>query len=134
MAENMQFPIPNEILEPYIKQAVSTAIASALGDGTNLIEGAVSSALAIKVGSNGQVSKYSSDNRYLLVEVLARNKIAEVARETINEMAEQMRPAIKSAIQRQLKAKHQTIAKALVDGMIESLTSKWTTTIKFSGE
>lgn len=30
MADNFQFPIPNEVLEPYIQQAVSTAIVGAL--------------------------------------------------------------------------------------------------------
>ena len=132
MNENMQFPIPNSVLEPYIKQAISAAIVGSLGDGVKLVEDAVQNALAIKVNTEGSVSQYSSDNKFLLIEVLARKKITEIARDVINELAEQMRPKIKEEIEKQLKTKHKLIAQTLVTGMIESLTSKWAVTIKMS--
>ena len=122
--KNFQFPIPNSVLEPYIKQAVAVAITSALEDGTKLVEHAVSVALSETVNSSGKASNYSSDNRYILAEVLAKNKIQEIARETVNEMAEQMRPKIKEQIENQLRNKHSLIAQSLVDGLIGSLTSR----------
>ena len=132
--ENMQFPIPNAILEPYIKQAVSAAIIGSLGDGTKLIELAVQSALNTKVNSEGVIGGSSYNNTYMLADVVAKNKIQEIAREVINEMAEEMRPKIKEQIERQLKTKHSLIAKTLVDGMIESLSSKWSVSINMAKE
>ena len=132
--ENMQFPIPNAVLEPYIKQAVSAAIIGSLGDGTKLIELAVQSALNAKVDSDGKISNSSYNNTHTLADVVAKNKIQAIAREVIQEMAEQMRPKIKEQIEKQLKTKHSLIAKTLVDGMIESLTSKWSVTVNMAKE
>jgi len=132
--ENMQFPIPNSVLEPYIKQAVSGAIVGALGDGSKLIEAVVAQALSQKVSGDGKVSSYSSDNRYTFAEVIATNKIKEIAKEVINQMAESMRPKIQAQIEAQLKTKHKLIAQTLVDGMIKSLTSSWSVSIKMAGE
>jgi hypothetical protein len=123
--QNMQFPIPNSVLEPYIKTAVATAITASLGDGSKLVELAVQQALGVMVASDGAISRYSSDNKYQLVEVLAINKIRELTRETINEMAEQMRPKIKEQIEKQLRTKHSLLAQALVDGLIGSLKTTW---------
>lgn len=125
MSENMQFPIPNSVLEPYIKAAVSTAITAALGDGAKLVEMAVQQALSQKVDADGKVNSYGHYNQHQLVEVVARQKIQEITRETINQMAEGMRPKIKEAIEKQLRTKHNAIAQALVEGLISSLTSTW---------
>lgn len=123
--ENMQFPIPNSVLEPYIKQAVSTAITAALGDGAKLVEAAVHSAMTQKVNQHGKIDQYQSYNTHQLVEVLASNKIRDITREVVNEMAEGMRPAIKEAIERQLRTKHSAIAKCLVESLINSLKTSW---------
>lgn len=125
MEQNMQFPIPNSVLEPYIKSAVASAITASLGDGAKLIEQAVQQALSHKVSHDGTTSRYDSDNKFLLVEAVARNKIQEVARSTINELAEEMRPKIREQIEKQLKNQHSKLATALVDGLIGSLKSSW---------
>lgn len=125
MSENMQFPIPNSVLEPYIKAAVSTAIASALGEGTTLVEKAVQAALTQKVSSNGAVSPHSYDNRYDLVELVATNKVQEIARQVITKMAEGMRPAIEKSVTAHLQKRNNVIAAALVDGLIGSLKTTW---------
>lgn len=125
MSENMQFPIPNSVLEPYIKSAVSTAITAALGDGAKLVEAAVAQALTAKVNSSGTRSSHEYENKYQLVEVVAQNRIQEITREVINQMAEGMRPQIKASIEKQLKAKHSAIAQALVEGLIKSLSTSW---------
>lgn len=132
MAENMQFPIPNSVLEPYIQAAVSTAITAALGDGTALVEKAVASALMRKVDARGVVSNHEYENRNVLVDVVASNKIQEVAREVISEMAEGMRPKIKEAIEKQLKTKHSEIAKLLVSGLMESLKTSWAVKVEIT--
>lgn len=132
MAENMQFPIPNSVLEPYIQAAVSTAITAALGDGTALVEKAVASALMRKVNARGVVSNSEYENRNVLVDVVASNKIQEVAREVISEMAEGMRPKIKEAIEKQLKTKHSEIAKLLVSGLMESLKTSWAVKVEIT--
>ena len=129
MSENLQFPIPNSVLEPYIKAAVSTAIVTCLGDGTKLVEAAVQRALMEKVDETGKKSNYDSYNKYNVVEVLATQKIQEITKQTVSEMAEAMRPQIKKAIESQLAKKHSQIATALVDSLIGSLTASWNVSV-----
>jgi len=123
--DNMQFPIPNAVLEPYIKAAVASAITASLGDGAKLVEHAVHQALTAKVNAHGVTSNSGYDNTHLLADVVSRNAIQAIARETINEMAEQMRPKIREQIEKQLKNQHSKLAQALVDGLIGSLSSSW---------
>lgn len=123
--ENFAFPIPNDVLEPYIKAAVSSAITSALGDGVELVRKAVDAALMQKVDLNGEVSKYYPDNKFNFVEIVAREKIMAIAREAINEMAEGMRPTIQAFVRAHIENKQDEISKALVDGLIGSLETSW---------
>lgn len=134
MSDTLAFPIPNAVLEPYIKQAVATAITGALGDGTKLVEMAVQSALMQKVNSKGVVSNSNYENTHILADIVAKNKIQDIAREVIHEMAEGMRPKIKEQIEAQLITKHTLIAQTLVDGLIESLTSRWSVSINMAKE
>lgn len=130
MNDNMQFPIPNSVLEPYIKAAISTAIAAALGDGVSLVEKAVHAALTTKVNSGGTVSDRNYDNTHDLVSLIATKKIQEVAKTVINEMADGMRPAIEKSIRSQLSKRQDVIAKTMVDGLIQSLKTSWNINIK----
>lgn len=123
--QNMQFPIPNAILEPYIKSAVAAAITSSLGNGARLVELAVHQALTAKVNAQGIMSNSNYENTHLLADVVSRQAIQKIARETISEMAEQMRPKIREQIEKQLKTQHSKLAQALVDGLIGSLKSSW---------
>ena len=134
MSENLQFPIPNNVLEPYIKQAVSSAIIGALGDGTKLVELAVASALNTKVSSSGSVSNYSSDNRYSIAEVIARNKIIEITKTLVTEMVEQMRPDIEKEIRKQISNSKSEIAKAVIDGLLDSIKCSYNVKVSFRGE
>lgn len=125
MSENFAFPIPNNVLEPYIKAAVSSAIESALGDGTEVIKKAVTAALATKVDMYGDVSGNSYNNKYNLIEVLATRRIQEIAKKAVNDMAEKLRPAIERQVREQIMGRSDEISKMLVDGLIGSLQTSW---------
>lgn len=120
-ADVFQFPIPNDVLEPYIKSAVSTAIVAALGDGTKLVENAVAETLNRKVDDRGKVSQYSSDNKYAYAEVVCKDVLSEVIKQTLKEMAEQMKPDLKKEIAKQLKASSSKIAASFVDCLAGNL-------------
>lgn len=123
--ENMQFPIPNSVLEPYIKQAVSSAIISSLGNADELIMKVVENAMKQQCNERGEIEKDRYYNRHPLIETIAKNKIAEITRATINELAEEMKPKIKEQVISHIKKQQGTIAKALVDGLVEGLQMSW---------
>jgi len=131
--ENFNFPIPNEVLEPYIKEAVSASIVGALGDQGRLIEVAVQRAIALKVNSEGNVSRYSSDNKHHLIDVIAQKNIQKITKEVVNEMAEQMREPIGRAVKDQILSHHSEIAQTLVNGLIDSLKTTWNIKVSITG-
>ena len=127
MSENAQLPIPKDILEPYLRQAVATSITQLMGDkGQQLILSAVQSALSAKVdASNGHPSKYNSNSDIPFVEYLARSTIQKIALETVNSMAQDLRPEIEKSVKQTLTKSTNALSKTLVDGMIKSLSSQW---------
>ena len=127
---NLAFPIPNAVLEPYIKGAIATTIASALGDSAKLIEMVVERALADKVNNEGKRSEYSHENKYTIAEVVSRAAIQNIARETIAGLAEEMRPKIEAQIKERIRRQDSVIAKALVDGLIGSLKTSWSVKVE----
>jgi catalase len=131
--ENLQFPVPNSVLEPYIKQAVSAAILSSLGDTDQLIMKVVENAMKQQCNEKGEIDKDRYYNKYPLIETLAKNKIAQITKETILEMAEQMRPKIQEHIISHIKKQQSTIARALVDGLVKSLQTSWSIKVSVDG-
>ena len=135
MADNAQLPIPREMLEPYLKQAVAASIMQLMGDnGMTFVAAAVQNSLMTKVDKDGKVSNSSYYNDTPFVEYLARDTIHKIARETITQMAESLRPSIEEAVKKNLQKSTNTLAKTLVDGMVESLSSQWSVSIKVNSK
>lgn len=132
--ENLAFPIPNSILEPYIKNAVSGAIIGALGGGEDLIKKAIEQVLNLKVDSSGNVNKYTSDNKFNLIEIVSQNAIKTITIKLINEMVKSLEPDIKKSLEGQIKRQHREIARVLVDKTIESLSSSWAISVSFKSD
>jgi CTP synthase (UTP-ammonia lyase) len=121
MAENLTFPIPKELLEPFIQQAVSTSIISALGDGKELINRAVYETVKMKVDKHGEVSKYSSDNKYTLLDILAKNEIKRIVIDTVKISVEELRPQIIEGVKRALNENAEDLGSALVDRYLKDI-------------
>ena len=121
MADNFSFPIPKELLEPFIKEAVATSIVGALGDGTQLITQAVQEVLRKKVDKDGDVSKYSSENKYSLIDILAQKEIKKIVLEVLKEYAHTLRPQIEEGIRSALNSGAQNLGAALYERYMEDV-------------
>jgi uncharacterized membrane-anchored protein len=126
MSDNAQLPIPREMLEPYLKQAVAASIMQLMGDnGMKFVAAAVQNSLQQKVNARGQIDSSSYQNDTPFVEWLARDVIHKIARETVNGLAESLRPSIEEAVKKNLQKSTNVLAKTLVEGMVKSLSSEW---------
>ena len=119
--DNFRFPIPKELLEPFIKDAVSASIIGALGDGTKIITQAVQETLRKKVDRNGNVSNYSSDNKYSLVDILAQKEIQKVVLSVLEEYATVLRPKIEEGIRKALNNDAESLGAALYERYMEEV-------------
>ena len=122
---NATVNIPKDILEPIVRAQVAAGIAAAIGDPAKIIEGVVEHALAQKVDSDGRISKYSSDNKYNIVEIMAKKAIHETVQEAVEDWISEQRPAILEQVKKSLSRKQTAFAKALVDGMVSAAKQNW---------
>ena len=72
---NVSLSISKELVNPIIQAKINEAIISALGGQDELIRKSVDAIMNTKVNDQGKVSSYSSDNKYTMLEIIAKNKI-----------------------------------------------------------
>jgi hypothetical protein len=115
--ENATLPIPNAVLEPYIKAAVAASISGILGNGDEIVRKIVDHAMQQKVNDVGVVSRNSYENNQSFIEFLASSEIHKIARSAMNEMVAEMRPQIKTQIKRLISLRKDQIAEGLLNGL-----------------
>lgn len=125
--------LPDEAIRGAVAARVQTAMIDALGhdeDAAQIIIGKlVDAVLHQKVGADGQVSRYSSDNKFTFVEALCRQAICTAAREAIAAWVTSNTAKISAAIETQLNRRTKGMTKAFVDGLVDSVKSDWRLTV-----
>jgi hypothetical protein len=127
--KNFNFPVPKEILEPFIKDAVSASIIKHLGDPSIIIGNMVERAMSLKVSENGRVENYSPDNKYTYLEYIAMKNIRGHAECALKKFLAEMQPQIEEAVKKCLAKNQTAIAKMLVDSLKENIGNNWCTTL-----
>ena len=125
--------VDNNYLNEAVKSIVMTGIAETL-DKDKIVNGLVKAVLETKVDEKGEISSYSRDNRYTLLEVYVNNIIREIVKEEMKKLVEEKRPKMQEIIRRELN-KRATLDKfvdAFLSNNLDNLDSNWKT--KFSVE
>ena len=122
---DLNIAISKELVEPVIREKISAAIVSQLGDAEEVMRKAIEIALNEKVNVKGVKSNRSYDNQYPFMEVLASNAIRDAAREAVKDWVEEKRPMIEKAVRTRLNRSQAKIAKVLVDSFAEKATSEY---------
>ena len=94
--------IDNDYLAEAVKQTVIMGIAESLNGKNEIISQIVNSVLSTKVDKNGNISNYSSDNKYSLIDFYVRKTLKEIAIEEIKNICEERKPEIREIIRREL--------------------------------
>lgn len=123
--------IDNDYLAEAVKQTVIMGIAESLNGKNEIVSQIVNSVLSTKVDKNGNISSYSSDNKYSLIDLYVRKTLKEIAIEEIKNICEERKPEIREIIRRELtkKASAQKFVDKFFDCMVTNLDSTWQTTI-----
>ena len=125
MAEQASVNIPKDLLEPIIREHIHAGIVAALGDPAALISQVVEQTLSRKVNHAGDVSQYSHDNKYSLIEAVARNAIHAACKRAVESFIEERRPDIEKAVKAAISKRTGAFSKALVDGLVEASRQSW---------
>jgi len=122
--------VDNNYLNEAVKSIVMTGIAETL-DKDKIVNGLVKAVLETKVDEKGEISSYSRDNRYTLLEVYVNNIIREIVKEEMKKLVEEKRPKMQEIIRRELN-KRATLDKfvdAFISNNLDNLDSNWKTKI-----
>lgn len=114
----MKFEVDPQLVEPIIRDQIASAVIAQIGDPTELIRRCIDQALKQKVSSNGQISQYSSENKFDFVEVLASQTIRAAAKTAVEKIAQDCAPQIEAEIVRQIKAAPKKTAAAIMAGFM----------------
>ena len=127
--------VDNNYLNEAVKSIVMTGIAETL-DKDKIVNGLVKAVLETKVDEKGEISSYSRDNRYTLLEVYVNNIIREIVKEEMKKLVEEKRPKMQEIIRRELN-KRATLDKfvdAFISNNLDNLDSNWKTKISVEYE
>ena len=127
--------IDDNYLNEAVKSIVMTGIAESL-DKDKIVNGLVKTVLETKVDEKGEISSYSRDNRYTLLEVYVNNIIREIVKEEMKKLVEEKRPKMQEIIRKELN-KRATLDKfvdAFISNNLDNLDSNWKTKISVEYE
>lgn len=111
--------IPGVDFNALAREAIAHQITRALVGADAAVNQIVVEALTRRVGTDGQISKYSSDNVVPYVQWIAEDLIRKSVKVAVQAKIEEMKPQIEAAVLRGLKAQSGTVAKMLTDGFVE---------------
>ena len=100
-----------------VRQAIALELAK---DPEEIIRALVGQALNVKVDEKGDISKYSYENKFSLVEALFNRKIREMSIEATQEWLDENGPNIKRLIMKQLQVSDEAIVKTFLDALVSA--------------
>jgi hypothetical protein len=136
MAENnlMSLNLSADMIKPIIEKTIQANVLSALNGWEGVVADMVNAVLTTKVDKNGNISDYSSENRYSWVEANLNRRVKELVEDEVKKQIEESAEAIRDAVRKQItsKAGSNAIAKAVVDGFIGTFEKSWNSRIDIS--
>lgn len=125
--EPVSLKIDNNLVKGILEKRLEAEIVTALGDPTELIGNVVRAALRQKVDSEGNKSRYSSDNSHDFIEIMCRRTIQQMAKDSFLEWLNHNKSLIKKAVLAELKKpqRQKSLALAFANAVETSLDAKW---------
>lgn len=119
--------ISEDMINGIVSKQIQQAIVRELGNTEEYMEALISAALHQKVSSNGQVSKYSYDNKHDYLDILLKNKIQEAAKDALKEYIAENAELLKVALKNELEktATKNELVKTFVDGATKAFACEW---------
>lgn len=131
---NVSLTISKEIVTPIVQAKVNEAIIAAMGGKDEIIEKVVSLILNQKVGYDGKVSTYSSDNKYSWLDMTVTKQIQEAVKVELKTVVSESTEQIKQALIKQLKSNKgaNKVAEAIVSGLSQTFASEYRSSVSIS--
>jgi len=122
MSDSATLQVPNDVIEPIIRQHVASAVAEALKGRDELVTKCVHQVLNIRVDRDGKPSSYQSNTEPTWLQHVMQQCVREAVKEALQEELGKHKELLKAAIVADLKSSRGKLAKQLAEGMVKALT------------
>lgn len=119
---NMNLEINEEVIQTIFKETLNQSIITAMGNKEDFMSALINNALNEKVDDRGEVSRYSSDNKYSFLDIHVKKNVQAAAKEAINEYLDENRELLKSVVKREMEKEENksALVTAFVQGAVNS--------------
>lgn len=115
--------INEDMVKPILEKQIQAAIMANIGNVDQLFEMAIKKALSVKVNQDGNVSNYSSDNKYDFLEALTGNAIRRAATDAIREYVNENQETLKTVLKKEMEKKANQ--SKLIEAFVEAATKSF---------
>lgn len=143
MAENkneqllgLNLNVSQEFIANTLRNAVSMAIANALDQKDKCLQNIIESALSVKVNENGDIARYSSEQKYSFVEYYVRNAIMEESKEVLKEVVAERKNELHKMLKKQLSSAKfaNNFMETFVGGMLGAFENTYRSNVNITFE
>lgn len=119
--------IDHDFLSDVVRQVAIASIAEAMDKENHIVEAIVRQVMRQKVNEEGKPARYSSDEKYTLLEYYVRKMLTDEVRGQVMEIVEERRPEIAEMIGAELRkeATYQSFANAFIRSLTNALDNRW---------
>lgn len=128
--------IPQSVTQPIVAAKIQEAVLAALGGSEQIISAVIKQICETKVNSSGQVSSYSSDNKFSWLDYHVTEVIQKEVKQEIQNQLAIGSQAIKEELIRQLQTKKgaSKVAEGLLSSLNGTFAQSWSSKIEISFE
>lgn len=119
--------IDHDFLSDVVRQVAIASIAEAMDKENHIVEAIVRQVMRQKVNEEGKPARYSSDEKYTLLEYYVRKMLTDEVRGQVMEIVEERRLEIAEMIGAELRkeATYQSFANAFIRSLTNALDNQW---------
>jgi uncharacterized phage protein gp47/JayE len=132
--DTVSLQISKDIVTPIVETKIKEAILEAMGGKEKVIQSVVNEVLTRKVSANGNVSQYSSDNKFTWIDVIVTQQIRTAVEAEVKSITAQASSTIKDELIKQLQSKKgaSKVAEALLSSLNGSFASVYSSKFNIS--
>ena len=120
------FKISEDVIRGIVNEKMKIAIVEAMGGKDQLLEDVIRVYMDSHCDKDGQLSSYSSDNKYKRSDVLIRNMIEGAMKEAMTQYLQKHQSELQAALSKYFMTKAGTnaLVKAVAEGFTNSMADK----------
>ena len=119
--------VSKDVITPIVERHIKDAVLTAMGGRDEVISKVLDGILTQRVNSDGKVGSYSSDNKYLWIDIVFTKKIEEAVRKELEDVMSESVLRIKKALILKLKTDKgaSMVADALIEGLNDTFKNNY---------